>query len=553
MLPSVLYKGQMPKKILNLAKSYQSIIQNEVPWFSKKSYQHFDRPISISQLKNKVETKKIIDKLCSDCNIEKHSFYPFIGYDIKERKIGLINKLKYYKKKCTTLVNSDDKEKCNNQIKKFEEDKINKIRPIRYAAHFDGYIYSFYADKLAKIYENKIQEIGLKNEVLAYRKLEPIFIGNSMIKQNNCTMAKSVFDEIMSRSCNCIALTFDIASFYDTIDHKNLKTEWAKLLGLKELPKAEYNIFKSLTKYTYVKTAEVKEYLKIKKENVLTNVSQREFKKVKSKFIPWFKNASDFREFRNWYKEHYKNTNHKNFHKNEGASRDKPHGIPQGSPMSSILSNIYLLPFDIKMKELANSIDGVYRRYCDDIIFICPPGEANKNLIVNEIKIAIEARGEYLKIHPIEDWDKYSKSKFHDFTTDKIKSEPLQYLGFIFDGHNVRIRESSLANYFRKSKLGLAAAKNNAINKINRLFEIGIILQEKHKKLYRKSLYSRYTHLGHKNFISYAFRAYSTTHDNTIRQQIKRHFIKLNENIKKADIEINKVVQKKLNCIQNTF
>ena len=39
------------------------------------------------------------------------------------------------------------------------------------------------------------------------------------------------------------------------------KEEWKKILGKKELGRDEYNIYKSLTKYTYVKKSEINEYL----------------------------------------------------------------------------------------------------------------------------------------------------------------------------------------------------------------------------------------------------------------------------------------------------
>ena len=62
-------------------------------------------------------------------------------------------------------------------------------------------------------------------------------------------------------------------------------------------------------------------------------------------------------------------------------------GIPQGSPISSILANLYLFDFD---KKINNYIDkkGIYRRYSDDMIVVCPIDEKENiiDLMTNSIK-----------------------------------------------------------------------------------------------------------------------------------------------------------------------
>lgn len=489
----------------------------------------------IKMIQNIVENKKDKDGKGA---VEKHSFYPFIGFDIIERRGGTINKIKYYEKKLFELA-GDDKEKCQKKLDKLKSDGLNKGRPIRYAAHFDGYIYAHYAKKLYIDYEIKLNKLGLSDEVLAYRALPPIYIDDKELKPNNCTMAKGIFDEIKRRDCNCIALAFDISSFYDNIDHANLKREWAALLDEEKLPMDHYNIFKSLTNYTFVDLKEICFYFNKKDKSPYCSLECcKRCKKKLTQQLPQrlFKNARKFREFRKWYKDKFDIT----FHKNEGANKDKPYGIPQGTAMSALLSNIYMIPFDETMKKLAGSIDGVYRRYCDDIMFICPPSIENKELVIKEIQRAIEERGKYLKIHPIEDWDKYSKSQCYDFTSlEEIKKQPLQYLGFLFDGESVRIREGSLARYMRKSKRAVTAAKENSITKLRNMHKKGLKIEEKHKKLYRRTLYSRYTHLGERNFISYAYRAFNDFDDTTIKKQVKNHFKRLSKIIKKADYQIS--------------
>lgn len=542
-------------------------VTKKIPTFNLKSFAHFDRPFSFGRYITKdksfgktkflitpISQKKIkqqIDSLHSFLNspqkIAKHAFYPFIAFDIEERRSNTINKIKYYEKKLFEL-SGEEKDKCFKTLESLKKKGIIKKRPIRYASHIDGYIYAHYASLLNEKYEKRIQELGLSDVVLAYRKLPPVLINNTKISPNNCTMAKEVFEEIKKRENNCYALAFDIHSFYDYIDHQNLYKEWVKVLEVDKLPSDHLNIFRSLTKYCYIDLKEVCYYVNKDKKKPCIQAGCAKCNKKIYKKIPKiiFKNAEKFRRFKDWYKDFYKDTEHKKFHKNEGFYASKPYGIPQGSAMSALLSNIYMLPFDFAMKNLADNVGGMYRRYCDDIMFICPPDKKIKEQIVAKIKEYIDERGENLKIHPIEEWDNYSKSQCYDFTNSiKIKQHPMQYLGFYFDGEKVRIREGSLARYLRKSKRAVTAMKFNAIKKLINMHKQKIPIQDKQKKLYRHHLYEQYTHLGKRNFISYAYRTFDTVFNTSvIKQQINNHQKRLNKLIEQADNEILKTYEK---------
>jgi len=146
------------------------------------------------------------------------------------------------------------------------------------------------------------------------------------------------------------------------------------------------------------------------------------------------------------------------------------------------------------------------------------------------------------------EWDKYSKSQCYDFTkSGEITRQPLQYLGFYFDGERVRIREGSLARYMRKSKRAVTASKLNAVKKLKNMHKKGLIIQEKHKKLYRHTLYNLYTYRGKRNFISYAYRAFENFNDETIKKQVRKHSVRLIRLVREADIAINKECEKLLN------
>ena len=83
-------------------------VQNH-PWYKLRGYIHFDLPISIKQAEAIATSPK---------RVKKHSFYPFISYEIKSKKVrrgddGLSLKIK------------------------------EKIRPVSYAAHVDSHIYTY--------------------------------------------------------------------------------------------------------------------------------------------------------------------------------------------------------------------------------------------------------------------------------------------------------------------------------------------------------------------------------------------------------------------------
>ncbi len=167
-------------------------------WYRKKSYPHFDSPLSY---------EKALAYVSDPENIKRHSFLPFLSFEIKVRRFG----------------------------------KKPKSRPIKYAAHRDGYIFSYYTDILSKKYEELIQRNGLSDVVLAYRSG----------RGNNITFAKEAFDQI-ERLGSCVAIGFDVASFFDSIDHARLKQQWAMLLGSTKLPDDHYAVYRAISKYSCV-------------------------------------------------------------------------------------------------------------------------------------------------------------------------------------------------------------------------------------------------------------------------------------------------------------
>jgi hypothetical protein len=141
-------------------------------------------------------------------------------------------------------------------------------------------------------------------------------------------------------------------------------------------------------------------------------------------------------------------------------------GIPQGSPISSVLANIYLFHFDIIINDFMKKNKGIYRRYSDDMVIVCPLEIKDQisNLIYEEIKKF------KLEIQP-------AKTQIFQFKREKNKlicgqefektinwNKNFVYLGFEFNGQNVFLKSASLSNYYRKMKRTIRRAKHFSKN-----------------------------------------------------------------------------------------
>ena len=411
-------------------------------WYQRKPYPHFDRPLSFKNAVKFVENSDYI---------KEHAFYPFLAYDKKERKVKRVK----------------ERNKPNN-----------KTRLIRYAAHLDGYIYAYYSHKLAYLYEQKLTGLGLKDCVLAYRK----GIGE------NITFSNNAIKEIKRRG-SCVALTYDVSGFYDSLDHKLLKEQWCSVLNQTRLPKDHFNIYKSLTRYSFVDRNECYEILGIKKED---------FKSLLKK--PLCKDAAEFR---------------RKIRKNKLIKRNNnDYGIPQGSPLSACLSNIYMLSFDSKMQAFANEINGYYRRYCDDILWIC---DKKHSVRINDfLEKEIKEAGGNLSLNN----DKKTETEFSPSIDGSLKSDGdlFQYLGFTFNGKNIHMRSSTMSRYHRKIIGGVKYAKFRAWRAAS-------------KEIFKRNIYNKYSHLGKNNFITYANRSKEMMKSNSIKGQIRNHMNKIKKRI----------------------
>lgn len=381
--------------------------------------------------------------------VAKHAFWPLISYEIETLKIK-------------------ENPSTGNLIKK------SKSRLISYAAHSDSHILSYYCMQIAKAYEYVIIERGLGGSVLAFRSLG----------KNNIDFAKQAFDEIRHQG-NCTAIAFDISKFFDTLDHNLLKEAWKSLLGVDNLPPDHFSIFNSLTKFSTVHRDVLLSTLDISPHNPRCGGRNR------------LCEPEDFR-----LKIRDGGLIKKNIEKK---------GIPQGTSISALLSNVYMLAFDLAAKNMVSEVGGAYLRYCDDMLFIVPSAheENIKKFAEKSIKNIL------LEINP----DKTDVCSFSRKigSSSLSSSGSLQYLGFLFDGQRVLIRSAAFSKYSNRMRRGVNLAKQTMRSRNENRMAQGL----KERELFLRQIYSRYSHLGQRNFLRYGYKAAKIMESIAIKRQLR--------------------------------
>ncbi|MCZ8090340.1 reverse transcriptase domain-containing protein [Flavobacterium sp.] len=486
-------------------------------WFKDRGYPHFSNKTPLS-IKDDIERY-----ILNSEKVAKHSFYPLIFKEIKQRRYKLSDFNGIYRHSHKKI---DKKGKIVSNT---------KIREIMYASHIDAHIYSYYAQKIiSPKYEDYLMKNNdLSNAVSAYRQ---ILTDDKLKFKNNVHFAKDIFEEIRKRE-NCVVLAFDIENFFPTLNHKKLKLIWANIIGFKTLPKDHYNIFKSATNFSYVKLND----LRIRKNHFNEKKIAKLKKEGKHTFFENVKELIDSGIV---------------IHKNQKHKNGNLIGIPQGLPISALLANMYMLPFDESIiNELTLKKNIFYRRYSDDIIVICKEEQVEfvEDFVDNQVK----------KIELIISKEKTEKTlfkldngklqSFQIHGTELIKNKPLNYLGFEFYGHKTLIKSKNLASFYRDMK-DTIKRKSKRVEKLN----------EKELKddspIFKRKIYRLYSFKGVKsrlldskrsefkngklvvkpfkrkfrgNYIKYIYRASEEMNAPEIKMQIRNHWKILQSTIKK--------------------
>ena len=433
-------------------------------WYKLKRYPHIGEPLTIKDynwVKGYIE-----DETC----IKKHSFLPLIHKCIIQRK--------YRADENSTIRNPSGKRR--RIIGK------PKIRNIYYASHFDSLIFSYYNSLLSEAYNKLIKTKNFDSSIVAYRKI-PITEGS---EKNKCNVdfAKTTFEFIESnKETKLSVIVADVTSFFDNLDHKILKRQWSNVIDENTLPPDHYNVFKALTKLSYVESDQLFNSYKgtmIVEKGVPNSSTLKENKRIKINSNKYFKEKNAIAYCTK--KEFLKNN------LNLIISAKNKKGIPQGSPISATLANVYMLDFDQEVYDKIDSINGFYQRYSDDLIIICE--QEYEDVIIKFIRDKIENLAKLeiseskTKVYRFE----YVDGEFLGFEIDEKTKVPnyyksLEYLGFNYNGQRVLIKTSGFSKFYRAMKRSFKKSTSLAKNSKN-----------PDRSIFKSRLYKRFTHIGAK-------------------------------------------------------
>lgn len=342
----------------------------------------------------------------------------------------------------------------------------SKLRSLAVPSHVDGCIFSWYSHNISILYEKLLSRSGLHQCVLAYRSKSG----------SNITFARDAFDEIDARR-SCLVLSLDLKDFFPIISYAVFKANWAYVLGSRGLPADHYAVFRAITAFAQVERDACYQHLGI------------DFKApIPRPLCSPTRFRSDIRAA-----------------KLIKINR-QDNGIPQGSQISALLSNVYMIHFDVALKAFAANQGGSYRRYSDDLLLILPYGFDSGEAIA-AVETELNALSGTTKLNI----DKTEVVQFHTDSSGQLRANRnLQYLGFTFDGQRRLTRSSTLSKYSRRLVYAIRSAKNAA--------------KKSKSPVFKRDIYRRFTHLGNSNFVSrYCRIASQELRSASIRRQMRRH------------------------------
>jgi Reverse transcriptase (RNA-dependent DNA polymerase) len=321
--------------------------------------------------------------------------------------------------------------------------KDKKERPIRYASRRDAYIFTCYRHILSEKYEIALKTLGIEDCPIAYRKI-PL---SPNIRQGKCNIhfARDAFDAVVTLG-DCTAVSLDISSYFESLDHARLHSVWCRMIEMVDLPPDHAAVFKAITKYSFVDREKAYErlgYFGLKTKN------GRSTKGFLKSFKEMPKQLCTPEEFRQ---------------KIAGGDPELPslieqnklpYGIPQGAPISDILANMYLIDFDALMSTWARSRGGVYCRYSDDILIIIPGAAPGGIAARDYAHTQIINFGDKIQIKPSKSsivcFTRASGADLHFESAEGSQCKNgLEYLGFRLDGRQTYLRDSTLSGFYRK-------------------------------------------------------------------------------------------------------
>jgi len=478
-------------------------------WFKVKQYPHIGLPVV------KADARKIVGYVSKHENIARHQFRPLIRRTVVTHPHRLTN---------------------NGTI-----NRKRKERPLTYASHLDANIYAYYAHQLQLEYEKFINEERLSDVVVAYRKIS---CANGRGNKCNIDIADDVFRYIKNELAGgkeVAVITFDIKGFFDNLDHKIVKRTWKQTMDMDEMPLDVYKVFKSVTKYSFVREEALfdlfKDNIICRKDKKLVNRPVKKMRYLRKHEAVAYCTTDGVKQIK---KRHLLETN------TDGK------GIPQGLPISAVLANVYMRDFDVLVNHYVQSIGGIYKRYSDDIVVVCPiqVGKECKQFVMNSIgnvNLEIEEHKTNLfEIHIVNGVPKC----FHE---TEGEAKPIEYLGFAFDGQRVLLKNASLCRYYNKMRMDKRRHKRWAISVNNqtngRVFTNQIVRRftlagaKRHHILIRQSdgSFKQSKEKTFGNYLNYAYKAADVMNEPGIKRQLRRNLHKVKMNIVEIKHDVRRV------------
>lgn len=365
--------------------------------------------------------------------------------------------------------------------------KKPKVRELYYCSHLDRCVYQRYAFLINQAYNVRAVRDKISTVSIAYR---------DNLGKNNVDFAKSAFEAIKSKS-HCLIIVGDFTEFFDRLSHQYLKKMLCNLLEEDRLPADYYAIFKNITRFASWDWKLIVEQTghSITERGVRKKINQQEIIMSKEQFIK----------------------NKKSIIKNS-----KSFGIPQGSPISAVFSNVYMLEFDKIINSYVTSNNGVYMRYSDDFIIVLP--------YENEQRVKEHEQYIFQNVDSVdglelqkEKTDIYIYDKGNIYENLSNNKTAIDYLGFVFDGADVKIRPKAITKYYYRMR-----RKARTIGRSDWQSPNG-------KHISAKKLYEIYSAGAEKQtFIDYVKRADNILHlkDDEATALVKHHKRKIAQAIK---------------------
>lgn len=437
--------------------------------YPTKRYPHFDKVIRFSDVESYV---------CDPRKVAQHSFFPLIHYIKVSRRYN------------PKYINEAEPDVHRQHIKKKERD-------IMYAAHLDGYIYRYYADRLNQRYDKMALAHCIDSSAIAYR--------DNKSGLSNIQFAREVFDFIATHS-HCYIRVGDFEHFFDNLDHVYLKKQVKYVLQTESLSEDWYKVLRSVMHYTCVD------------RKIIAPFYDKRSKR-------YFKSIKDYRKFRQAHRGA--------FHVNQAGI-----GIPQGTALSGVLANVYMLTTDTKIQQLVQSCGGLYRRYSDDTIIVIPLGEES----FVDVKVLDDMLKKWIgEAYLSEQSDKTKRFFYHEGVLYDASEQNdscahvhvMDYLGFTFDGEKVKVRQKGIYKFERKASTAIQHA--HAIKRkyaMEKLPFRASILRYYFPNGYKENRLGVRTHQS--NFLGYLGRVDNEFQQGGVPCGAERQVVKLNRKLRQT-------------------